>query len=594
MSGRTIQVACLLLLTTPFVAIPIPLAASNGAETAKALRHNVFSVVARPLDKSAKRRGFAFVFGQRGGYLYLATANHVLRGNLDPEDLARQIKVQSFGSDGRPIKADLLPYDDEELDVGFIRVPVSERQLWLSASVADQDVKPGESVWFIGKRGLWRIPKQPGHIVRAQGAKLTMTSLSAEPGTSGAPIVTGGGIAGLVVNAELDEVVATSISEVREIAQAAGFPWNLTAYSEPRAYSGEWSYEDELTGGSGQLEIAHEDAAHVGLGGTGPSDQGRVEGTAVIDGKEFRVWLKGRGKKGGRSGVLQLADGDSGRVGVIVEGNLEGPDSKGRERSRFVRLVRTSGGLVHPQARELLKGNPLRTAGDPKARLEELGVELTSAALLDAMINGNGYLARLLLSSGVDWRTAIEGTPLLHTLIRESPSGVGDIIALLFRYGLTADETIKISYDQSLGVVVAAAMHGSAESISTLADQGADLYGVIATAITYDNDALLPELVERGASLSGGLEAAMRRDRPRTFKYLEGEGARMFCPLEVAVSDGRVAMVSHLLSDGRDPTCARAEIDELDRRSRAGLLGSHRAAAKKIHSMLERTGALAR
>jgi len=87
-------------------------------EMALALRQNVVRI-----ETEWKSDGFGFIVGERGGFLYIATANHVVRGT-SPEQSGTSPFV-SFFEDQTNYRAQLDPagWGREEGDIAALRVP---------------------------------------------------------------------------------------------------------------------------------------------------------------------------------------------------------------------------------------------------------------------------------------------------------------------------------------------------------------------------------------------------------------------------------------------------------------------------------------
>ena len=83
--------AVLFCLAGMFAAIGSPSWATSGHDIAQSTKGNVVRIIAE-WQNGATHNGFGFIVGERNGQLYVATANHVLRGSL-PDEVATNVSV---------------------------------------------------------------------------------------------------------------------------------------------------------------------------------------------------------------------------------------------------------------------------------------------------------------------------------------------------------------------------------------------------------------------------------------------------------------------------------------------------------------------
>src|SRR5262249_61789882 len=107
-------------------------------EMALALRQNVVRI-----ETEWKSDGFGFIVGERGGFLYIATANHVVRGTSP--DQSGTSPFVSFFEDQTNHRAQLVPagWGREEGDIAALRVPLPPGVTWRRDARPPAGVKGG-------------------------------------------------------------------------------------------------------------------------------------------------------------------------------------------------------------------------------------------------------------------------------------------------------------------------------------------------------------------------------------------------------------------------------------------------------------------
>jgi hypothetical protein len=106
-----VAVIILLSIVSPRTGAPSP----HRAETAK-------SFIARVTGRfgSEMRAGAGIIVGYDARYLYVATANHIVRWGLS---VAHDVQVQLAGLPGQTLGAEVMPQSNAGIDLAVLRVP---------------------------------------------------------------------------------------------------------------------------------------------------------------------------------------------------------------------------------------------------------------------------------------------------------------------------------------------------------------------------------------------------------------------------------------------------------------------------------------
>jgi TPR repeat protein len=207
---------------------------STGGDVALELRQNVVRVTAE-WSNGTLSDGFGFIVGERGGFLYVVTADHVVRGE-GPDAVDRSPAVAFFHDQGKEYKAELL---DTRLrrgdgDLAVVRVQLPRGLTWRRNAVALSRVKRGTGLWFVGLQRDWFAPIQPGMANRVDvGGTIVAEGLNIKVGTSGGPLISEAGIVGMVVVDTGTFVRATPIDLIERAVKNWNYPWQLGAAPVP-------------------------------------------------------------------------------------------------------------------------------------------------------------------------------------------------------------------------------------------------------------------------------------------------------------------------------------------------------------------------
>jgi S1-C subfamily serine protease/tetratricopeptide (TPR) repeat protein len=205
---------------------PIP-AQSDGEKLALSLRHNVVSIAVQ--RTGGVHNGFGIIIGERDGRLFIATANHIVRGDT-PDDGVKRITIRYFQSPNDAYDAKLLGSSNATYDLAVLEAPAPSGLEWYRQSLrVDPALQRGTPVWFIGREGRWYIPTQPGRLNSVTlDFRIRVDNLNVQVGTSGAPLLAEDGIIGMIL---IDEAAGVSralaIGIIKRAFQLWDLPWDL-------------------------------------------------------------------------------------------------------------------------------------------------------------------------------------------------------------------------------------------------------------------------------------------------------------------------------------------------------------------------------
>ena len=222
----TCAVVFCLFMGSAVVALAQP---TGGEALALALRANVVSLVVERQDGT--HNGFGFIVAERGGQVWMVTANHVVRSGLPDE--ATRIAVRYFQAQGTSYPATLLETSDRTYDIAVLQAQAPAGLTWQQAAVGTQRAARGTSVWFIGRSGAWYVPTIPGRInTLALDLRYLIDNLPVRVGTSGAPLIADTGIIGMLITDASESTEAVSIEVIARAFAQWNLPWHLTAMQD--------------------------------------------------------------------------------------------------------------------------------------------------------------------------------------------------------------------------------------------------------------------------------------------------------------------------------------------------------------------------
>lgn len=201
-------------------------AAAQGADDmAKRLRQNTVRI-------ESSRNGFGFITGERGGYLYIATARHTLISADQPDAPApSKAKVYFYSDQGKSYDADVLGTHEGDLAVLKVKTPSGFQWIRECAAGPAKEVR-GTQVWFVGRKDEWFVPVQAGAIASDQPStrsQVEIDGLRVAPGTSGAPLIADTGIVGMILNDSEDDARAITLEFIERAFKGWNHPWDLRA-----------------------------------------------------------------------------------------------------------------------------------------------------------------------------------------------------------------------------------------------------------------------------------------------------------------------------------------------------------------------------
>ena len=207
---------------------------SLGEQVAWSTRDDVVRVTTFRRNGDILETGFGFIFGLRGEDLFIATADHVLRGEHPVGDVAPRAEVTFLSDRDHPrpgaVLSVRLPADKGDLGILQVRRPEGMSLAW-PRSVRSAELSPGTRAWRIGKQREWLPPTNPGQFAgRLDGTFLGFDGMDAPPGSSGGPVVTENGLAGMISRdggqAGLSSQVLP-IETIRAMTQGWHLPWDI-------------------------------------------------------------------------------------------------------------------------------------------------------------------------------------------------------------------------------------------------------------------------------------------------------------------------------------------------------------------------------
>ncbi|HKS21594.1 MAG TPA: serine protease [Thermoanaerobaculia bacterium] len=204
-------------------------AQSSGYDVAESLKANVVRIQAVSGDHT--ENGFGFIVGERGGSLYIATANHVVH----PEDAGVdpvKVQVEFFDRQGAMIDATLLGTHDVTHDLAVLTVTPPSGFQWKKQCLGGAEQrKRSTEVWNIGKTRQWLVPVSPGRVASEEiiDGQMDLETMQILPGSSGGPLVASSGIVGIVLRDAADNATALDITYVKSYFKKWNHPWDLEA-----------------------------------------------------------------------------------------------------------------------------------------------------------------------------------------------------------------------------------------------------------------------------------------------------------------------------------------------------------------------------
>ena len=190
-------------------------------DRAQSLRGNVTAITATTAD-GYSQYGFGFVTGERNGRLFIITAAHVVE-----EARAEGGRVElRFYNDYQQYEARVIRMNTNA-DVALLEVDKPPRYQWETNCLGVAAVN--DDVAFIGRDRDWYIPRgrSLGTIYRMQNNQIEVDVNSVKVGTSGAPLISSGGIIGMIIKDDGVQAIAVDLDQLRSILSEFAYFFSL-------------------------------------------------------------------------------------------------------------------------------------------------------------------------------------------------------------------------------------------------------------------------------------------------------------------------------------------------------------------------------
>jgi hypothetical protein len=222
-------------------ALLLPLAAAaqdttflTGEELAAQLRRNLVWIAAEDIGE----HGYGLVVGMDSRTLWVVTARHVvvhvgMLGSQEPEQPSRQVRLRfcSGGVDAEMVSAQLWPnWKPGGEDLALLGVAVPNGYRLATRALASSPATVGEPVWLLGSNDDCALVPAQGQVRAPADAahNLRIDFPGVQGGSSGAPILSGRGVLGLMKSAEdLTTTVHDVVDAQQRVQATAGVRWLL-------------------------------------------------------------------------------------------------------------------------------------------------------------------------------------------------------------------------------------------------------------------------------------------------------------------------------------------------------------------------------
>jgi hypothetical protein len=206
---------------------------ADARATAEAARVRVVKITAVfGGDTPETKHGFGFVAGERDGFLYVATANHVVRSDLDDAP-AGTATVQFFTDQGVSYPATVLAtHRRAPLDLAVIKVARPASPLGPASCDDSRALRRNMPVAYVGRDAGWYVPTDTGAInsdTLDEGFHVEVDfsrAVAVKEGTSGAPLVSERGLIGMIIqDTSTNVATALSIDAIARAFRGWNHPW---------------------------------------------------------------------------------------------------------------------------------------------------------------------------------------------------------------------------------------------------------------------------------------------------------------------------------------------------------------------------------
>lgn len=334
----------------------------NEKQVAELLKYNVVKLAVK-MENGSEENGFGWIIGQDVDRLFIVTADHVVRGE-DRMDGPDRIDVRLFGDPSDFYAGTLSEASSfKDLDIAIVTIKPPNRQPWLYSAISE-NIELNLPVAFIGKSTQWFIPSQSGTLTNKlsndeaqdNSYDLIARGLTAEVGSSGAPLISKNGIIGMIVEHSSEGTGVVSLQEIKKMVVAESkIKWDLLPFSAPSKLVGTWAPKTANVPADIRLEFSPLDAAHFAYSLNIPGEKTYEEGVGVIDGETVRMWqpLNNEQESYGTFGVYLDDSVDPDEV-ILMQGKL----THGNQQPTMVRLAKLNNDIVDSRSTRAMLDNP--------------------------------------------------------------------------------------------------------------------------------------------------------------------------------------------------------------------------------------------
>jgi uncharacterized protein (TIGR02145 family) len=194
----------------------------SQSQRAEQLRKNVVAISARG------EKGFGFITGERNGELFIVTAAHVVENALAD----RQPVELKFFEDYKKYEANIIR-NYPGADIALLAIKKPDYFSWEENCLGD--IQVDAPVGFVGRNGEWYFPKGPAlGIVNDLDIPLNLIKVdinSISQGSSGAPLISEGGIVGMVLRTDGITAEAVDLNGLRRTLSEYNYFFSLSGAS---------------------------------------------------------------------------------------------------------------------------------------------------------------------------------------------------------------------------------------------------------------------------------------------------------------------------------------------------------------------------
>jgi hypothetical protein len=207
----------------------------TGEELAAQLRQNLAWIAAQDIGE----HGYGLVVGGDEHWLWVATARHVvvrtaMLGSGLPDEPGRQIGLRLCAAPATTALASAEPvngFDAGGEDIALLRVARPSGYALVQRALAAQ-ATAGDTVWLLGSNDECAAVPATGQVRAAAGSDPTLRIdfAGVQGGSSGAPVLSGYGIVGLMKSADDLTTRVHAIADLQQrVQRTPGVRWQLMA-----------------------------------------------------------------------------------------------------------------------------------------------------------------------------------------------------------------------------------------------------------------------------------------------------------------------------------------------------------------------------